>query len=358
MGKVKDFFSKISKNLLLYSILLIIILIVLHFILKAFDLKLREWIYMVVISISAILFVVFLIKKFIQKDKKTKLDILFGIMIFLVLCAIFWKFLLIGFFFLIVAIDANSEYVVERENVKYVAVVDTGFPDNDTNVYFHEYINPFVYNSKVEFSEFYEGAFDPTEIEEEEVTQNPLEENIIKVEEEKDSDEFIEGNIIKEEDILYEKEIRTGTIIKVINEGSVLGGKMVISVKKTDDSGKTWRNQLKTSDGYMTVNRGAKFVFINEEVGFINNLSLFVLGEDNDSLLVTVDGGESYKNANFIFPLDIEDTTFYVDGVPYKENNKLKVKMYSPAYRSDDKVNYYEFVSVDNGLNWEMCNEY
>ena len=33
-----------------------------------------------------------------------------------------------------------------------------------------------------------------------------------------------------------------------------------------------------------------------------------------------------------------------------------KVKMYSPAYTSSDKVNYYTFASVDNGLNWQMCN--
>lgn len=355
MEKVKDLLSKISKSLLTYSVLLIIILVALHFILKASGLKIREWVYIVVISISAILFVVFLIKEFIQADKKTKLNILLGIVVFLILCAIFWKFLLIGFFFLSLAIDTNSEYVVERENVKYVAVVDKGFPD-DATVYFHKYISPFVYNSKVEFSEFYEGAFDPTEIEKEEATQNFLDKNIIKVEEEKDSNELIEGKIIEEEDILYEKEIRTGTTIKIVNVGNVLGGKMIITVKKTDNSGKTWRNQLKTSDGDMTVNRGAEFVFINEEVGFINNLSLFALGEDNDSLLVTVDGGESYKNANFIFPLDMEDTIFYVDGVPYIENDRLKVKMYSPAYTSSDKVNYYTFVSIDNGLNWQMCN--
>ena len=112
-----------------------------------------------------------------------------------------------------------------------------------------------------------------------------------------------------------------------------------------------------TSINKSKLKKGVKLYFtFEEEVGFINNLSLFALGEDNDSLLVTVDGGESYKNANFIFPLDMEDTIFYVDGVPYIENDRLKVKMYSPAYTSSDKVNYYTFVSIDNGLNWQMCN--
>lgn len=354
MEKVKDLLSKISKSLLTYSVLLIIILVALHFILKASGLELREWVYIVVISISAILFVVFLIKKFIQTDKKTKLDILLGIVVLLILCAIFWKILLIGFFFLIIVISPKSEHIVEIEYEKYVAVVEIGFLN--TTVYFHEYINPFVMNSEVEFSEHYKGSYDPIEREKEEATQNLLEENTIKNEEEKDSNELIEEKTIEEGNILYEKEIRTGTTIKVVNKGSALGGRMIVSVKKTDDNGKTWRNQLKNIDGYIMVNNGAEFVFINEEVGFINNLSLFVLGEDNDSLLVTVDGGESYKNANFIFPLDIEDTIFYVDGVPYIENDRLKVKMYSPAYTSSDKVNYYTFASVDNGLNWQMCN--
>ena len=177
MKKIKDLLSKVSKSLLTYSILLIIILVVLHFILKAAGLKLREWVYIVVISISAILFVVFLIKKFIQTDKKTKLDILLGIVVLLILCAIFWKFLLIGFFFLIIVINPKSEHIVEIEYEKYVAVVEIGFLD--TNVYFHKYINPFVMNSEVEFSEHYKGSYDPIEREKEEATQNLLEENTI-----------------------------------------------------------------------------------------------------------------------------------------------------------------------------------
>lgn len=200
MEKIKVF---LNKNLLIHSIVLIVTLFIIHFILKVFDLKLRNWVYTVVISISAILFSIFLIKKFIQTDKKTKLDIVYGIAIFIVLCAIFWKFLLVGFFFLIIGINPKSEHVVERENIKYVAVVETGFLH--TNVYFHKYINVFVMNSEVEFSENYNGSYDPIEREKEESEQSPEKENTMKVQEETDSHKLTEENTTESENILYEK---------------------------------------------------------------------------------------------------------------------------------------------------------
>ena len=65
--------------------------------------------------------------------------------------------------------------------------------------------------------------------------------------------------------------------------------------------------------------------------GLINNKSLILLGSENDGLLVTVNGGEDFEPANFVFPTDMKDTAFYVDDLPYLENGKLHIKLFAPA---------------------------
>ena len=164
--------------------------------------------------------------------------------------------------------------------------------------------------------------------------------------------EYIDKKIINEEDILYEKYINSTNAIRVVNSDSVLGGKIEIRIQKTTNSGVIWYEQLKSSDSCMTVNNGAEFVFINENVGFINNHNLFMLGNENDTLLVTVNGGGSFRSANFIFPLDIKDNAFYIKEIPYLQDGKLRVQLFAPTNIGSTEGNYYEFESVDNGINW------
>lgn len=134
-----------------------------------------------------------------------------------------------------------------------------------------------------------------------------------------------------------------------------MGQKKIIQIQKTINNGEEWKNQIEGNS--MTVNNEAKFVFINENIGFINNLSMFILGNDNNSLLVTVNGGKNFKNANFIFPLDIEDTVFYIKDLPYLEDGKLKVELFAPESIESIDGNYYKFTSIDNGLNWQLNKE-
>lgn len=89
-----------------------------------------------------------------------------------------------------------------------------------------------------------------------------------------------------------------------------------------------------------------------KEFGFIDDLSPIVLGKEQGSLLVTVNGGESFKSTNIIFPLDVKDNLFYVSEEPKIENNKLKMKLFAPESIDSKIGNYYEFESIDNGQNW------
>ena len=77
-----------------------------------------------------------------------------------------------------------------------------------------------------------------------------------------------------------------------------------------------------------------------------------MLGNENDTLLVTVNGGGSFRSANFIFPLDIKDNAFYIKEIPYLQDGKLRVKLFAPTNIGSTEGNYYEFESVDNGINW------
>ncbi len=338
MEKIKCFFHKINANMILYSAVLIIILVFIHIVLKFFGLKFREWVYLTITIISITMILIFFIQKFIKKSRKVKLIIISIITIILALCVIFWRIVFLGLFVLLVIINPKTEHVVERDGVKYIASVDSQL--TETEVYYYDYINFLVRGTEVKFRESYKGAYDPIlrEIEEKNIDSEVM-----------DSDEQTNDEEVSSEYILYKKEIDEDCCIRIINLGNVLGGRMLISVQKTDDGGKTWNDLIKNSDGCITVNREAKFNFINENIGFINNLSSFIIGEENDSLLVTVDGGENYESANFKFPTDIQNTTFYIDDLPYLEGNELKVNLVSASDGSDT---YYEFTSIDNGLNW------
>lgn len=86
--------------------------------------------------------------------------------------------------------------------------------------------------------------------------------------------------------------------------------------------------------------------------GFIDNLSPIIRGEEHDSLLVTVNGGESFESVNIVFPLDMKDTLFYVDKIPKLENERLEMKLFAPERTGSNVGKYYKFASIDNGLNW------
>ena len=72
-------------------------------------------------------------------------------------------------------------------------------------------------------------------------------------------------------------------------------------------------------------------------------------------MLVTTDGGKNFVSANIIKPNTIVAESFFVDGVPYLEDNILKVKVYIIEYNYgyQEKV-YYDFYSEDDGLNWKL----
>ena len=163
-----------------------------------------------------------------------------------------------------------------------------------------------------------------------------------------------ENQIVNEvvSEILYEKIIDEKITITITNKGAILAQRLIIGVNKTTDGGKKWieKNELQ-------IHNGAEFLFLDENIGFINDSGLAETDGENRRLLVTVDGGKNFENANIIHPYNVTENNLFVSGVPYIENNILKVKVYTINYKKNSVKTYYEFISKDNGKNWSYNKE-
>ena len=370
MEKVKNTIKEFNKHICLYSIILLIVFTILHFLLELVHIKFRKWVYVTIISIFLIGIFIKILQILYSKIKiyKEKFFKYASIIIgpFILSGIIFWPCVLLIILFMLLMIDSNTDYiipnyehVVEKEGKKYVATVNPMWLD--TQVDYYKYINFFIMGNEVKFTEHYNGSYDPLKSEEEKSEEEIYNrENTISnnnyndmsgLEDTENTEKFEK---ISEENLIYEKIINDYIIIRVGKVGNSLGGKMGIEIQKTTNGGETWQNQIKSQDAYILVNNEAQITFINENVGFINNNSMFILGQENNSLLVTVDGGESFKAANFVFPEDIKDNAFYIQDLPILSNEKLTIVLFAPKEVGSTDGNYYKFVSVDNGQNWTI----
>lgn len=164
-------------------------------------------------------------------------------------------------------------------------------------------------------------------------------------------------NIMEENDILYEKIFDEKSKIRIVFKGAILGQKSIIKIEKSNDNGNTWVNQLEMGDGVLQIHNGSKFVFIDENIGFINDPGLAGTNNEHSALLVTVDGGRTFVESNIIHPDIITEENLLVNDTPYVENNLLKLNVYTINYNKNPKETYYEFYSQDNGLNWNCIED-
>ena len=154
---------------------------------------------------------------------------------------------------------------------------------------------------------------------------------------------------ITEPEILYEKKFDENKAIRVVCRDYILAQRSLVVFEKTYDGGATWVEQSENEDKFIQIHNGAKFVFINENVGFINDYGLAGTGGENRSLKVTTDGGKTFKDVTFI-PRDYKEI-LYIDDVPYEDNGILKVKAH---IIQDGQAVHYELFSKDNGLTWDF----
>lgn len=359
----KTIWNKVKGNILLYTIIEFIIFIILHFTLKLFNIRFRQWVY----YCEALLTIIGMLAGIIQilKTKSKKIKIVSSIIgtFIIIVVTFYWQIIL-----LILAFSYSPEHIITKNGKKYVAYVNAFL---HVNVSYYEYINPFLVGNKERIYEDYgKGGYDPFDGKHDDrkperyyyydnngnviktnVRDNSKNSAILENTNEKDiienSTEKSSSN--KNSKILYKKEFDDKTAIRVVVKDYILAQRSIIGIEKTTDGGNTWTEQIERLDDFIQIHNGSKFVFIDENVGFINDLGLAGTNGDNRSLLVTTNGGKKFTES--IIKLDNLENDLYIEDIPYKENDILKLKAYV-IEKSEKK--YYNFYSVDNGLTWKQ----
>ena len=127
-----------------------------------------------------------------------------------------------------------------------------------------------------------------------------------------------------------------------------LGQNQLVSVVESLDNGRifNWK-----TNGAIQVSNEAKFVFLDENMGFALNTGKVYLDGSKTAIYVTNDGGETLERSEFIYNTDRKDT-LDIDGLPYMEDGKLKIKCLEYINKYEDKE--LIFVSNDKGKTWKL----
>lgn len=374
--------GKIKFNILLFTIIYITIFIIIKLIINACGMEFMHCVYIFSICITILGFVAGMVQAMIRaNDKSTKICIAICLACITFFLAIFGAFY-IAFL--------PPEHIVEEHALKKDKKQMVGYVRAflSTRVDYYDYYNILVRGKyRLIEDDYGKGGFDPFEEKlgyKHEVletrlynkegkiiyTHNNIKQNVTVM----DSDNnILNGNTnyesdikdydsnklpsnVPKEDILYEKDINGTKKIRVVYLESILAQRSIVRIEKTEDSGKTWFSVHDGYENYIQIDNGAEFVFIDENIGFINDPGLAGTDGENGGLRVTINGGKTFKNVNIIHPRNIEERNLFVKGVPYEENGELKVKIYTINHNKDPEKTFYEFISKDKGKNWE-CNK-
>ncbi len=379
---MKEIINKYKFNIFIYTIIYLVIFIIIKLIINACGMEFMHCVYIFSICITILGFVAGMVQAMIRaNDRSTKICIAICLACITFFLAIFGAFY-IAFL--------PPEHIVEEHALKKDKKQMVGYVRAflSTRVDYYDYYNILVRGKyRLIEDDYGKGGFDPFEEKlgyKHEVletryydkkgklihTHNNIKQNVTVI----DSDNnILNGNTnyesdikdydsnklpsnVPKEDILYEKDINGTKKIRVAYLESILAQRSIVRIEKTEDSGKTWFSVHDGYENYIQIDNGAEFVFIDENIGFINDPGLAGTDGENGGLRVTINGGKTFKNVNIIHPRNIEERNLFVKGVPYEENGELKVKIYTINHNKDPEKTYYEFISKDKGRNWE-CNK-
>lgn len=379
---MKEIINKYKFNIFIYTIIYLVIFIIIKLILNACGMEFMHCVYIFSICITILGFVAGMVQAMIRaNDKSTKICIAICLACITFFLAIFGAFY-IAFL--------PPEHIVEEHALKKDKKQMVGYVRAflSTRVDYYDYYNILVRGKyRLIEDDYGKGGFDPFEEKlgyKHEVletrlynkegkiiyTHNNIKQNVTII----DSDNnILNGNTnyesdikdydsnklpsnVPKEDILYEKDINGTKKIRVAYLESILAQRSIVRIEKTEDSGKTWLSVHDSYENYIQIHNGAEFTFIDENIGFINDPGLAGTNGENGGLMLTTNGGKTFKSVNIIHPRNIEERNLFVKGVPYEEDGKLKVKIYTINHNKDPKKTYYEFISKDKGRSWE-CNK-
>ena len=360
---MKKIWNILKKSILFYSIINVLLFILLYFLLKVFNITFRQWVYYLVFFLTIIGVIIGSIQIAKNGGKKTKIFFTFLGICVVIITIICWKIIL-----LIFAFSYKPEHIITKDDKKYVAYV---IAFKNVKVNYYDYINFFLVGNKIKLEEDYgKGGYDPFDEKHRDskvqryyyydknhkiINKNSKsydDKNLNNSKTDGKTEKYstiLNNTSSKQDDIIYEKRVNDKTVIRVINKGAVLAQRSIIGIEKTTDNGETWKEQIESYDGFIQIHNGSKFVFINENIGFINDPGLAGTNGDNKGLLVTTNGGKSFSKATFENYME----GIHILDVPYLENDILKLKVYKTE---NNEKKYYYLCSNDNGKTWKLKN--
>lgn len=366
---MKKILKKIKNNIMISTIIFIAVNIIINFLLYLLNIRFRLYVLIIIILISVFGFIVGFIQQ-IKKDKDyiTLIMTTIAIVVFGILISLFLP--IIAF---IGSLAYNPEHIVTIDDKKYVAVVKSFL---NVNVYYYDYYGLFLMGTKVKiYGDFGKGGYDPyrnpnalknviftyydnngkEKYKKLVVYETDEKGKVIENESKIIDDDYIfnenENYILPEnEPVLYEKKFNDFTL-RFSKIDDTLGQKMLVHVLKSNSNGKGFNV---VTEETINVNRDSKFIFLNENIGFISQNKIIL--KDSRGLYVTIDGGKTFNISKFNY-VNNNVEFIEVEKLPYYENEILKIKC--SAYQVKEDNSGYEnkeliFTSNDNGLTWNL----
>lgn len=164
---------------------------------------------------------------------------------------------------------------------------------------------------------------------------------------------FLPKKEVIDENVLYSVNF-DNVVLRFKHVDNVIGQNQIVVVEKSMDNGKKFET---ITEGDVIVSLEPKFVFLNDELGFVVKKSNNI--KENGKyygMYVTNDGGKTFNNSviNYDNP-NIEVLT--ITDVPFYNNEKLILPC--SIYQVKEDQSGYENVSIyftsnDNGLTWNI----
>lgn len=374
---MKKIFNKIKRDILICDLIFVGINILINFILYLMNVRFRLWVIILIILISVIGFIVGIFQQiYISSDNKKRTIILSLLGTIPIMILILISLPIVGF---IAIFSYKPEHTTVLDNKKYVAVVSSFL---NVNVDYYDYYGFLLMGTKVKVHGYFgKGGYDPfinpnvsdgveyiyyddngkvkskrTETFIKDKDGKVIDKNNYNIDIDKnnnfdDSDNYV---LPENEEILYERKFNK-TILRFGKVDNVVGQNMLVHVLRSKDNGK---NFYVVSDDVIQVSNEAKFIFLNENLGFAISTGKIYLDNSKVGLYTTNDSGKTFISAKFNYTNNNVEY-ISIEEVPYYDNNILKIKC--SVYQVNSNKDGYEdkelvFISNDNGLNWNLEN--
>lgn len=372
---MKKVFNKVKNNIFICDLIFVSINIVINFILYLMNMRFRLWFIILILLISIVGFIVGIFQ-LIYKYSDNKIKAIFiSLLGFVPIVILFFLFMPIISFLAI--FSYKPEHITTLDNKKYVAVVSSFL---NVDVDYYDYYGFLLMGTKVKVHGYFgKGGYDPftnpnvsdgveytyyddkgkvkskrTETFIKDKDGKVIDKNNYNIDTDKNNDFDDSDNYVlpENEEVLYERKFNK-TILRFGKVDNVLGQNMLVHVLRSKDNGK---NFYVVSDDVIQVSNEAKFVFLNENLGFAISTGNIYLDNSKVGLYTTNDSGKTFISAKFNYTNDNVDY-ISIEEVPYYDNDTLKIKC--SVYQINSNKDGYEdkelvFISNDNGLNWNL----